>query len=143
MAWCEFSFTNPTTKVQIKNQGLWLNSFIRIDNKPILNVAAMHQEVRKVNDIVNRSSNFLSYSVINERSNGTISFLQYYGICDNFNVIWKCILRSNCPEGNAARGHLAQVLTEDHIPKFIYNELSVNPYIVEEQMRKWEQILNT
>ena len=58
VAWCEYSFTTPTTKCQILAQPIWLNSHLQIDGKPALNIAAIKAGLCIVNDIVDENGAF-------------------------------------------------------------------------------------
>ena len=129
------------TKAQIRQQPIWLNSNLRVDNKPICNSEAIRQGILLIGDIIQEDGYFCAYDIIKQKSNNAISFLQYFAICDNVNPCWKQIMRRDGPEGNPSENVLSKILHEDHVPHMVYNDLCFNPYAVEQRKLKWENSL--
>ena len=81
IAWCDYTYYNPRNLYQLKQQAIWGNSLIRIDNSPIFNYKAIELGFTKFSQMLDSNNRIKEYSVINAESAGCITFVQYYGIC--------------------------------------------------------------
>ena len=93
VSWSELHFHTPCTVEEIYSQSLWLNSHIRIENKPCCHVTAFKAGVKFIRDIWSRDG-LLPYSTF-ERTypDSGLSWFEYVKICDAIPCDWKVLLR--------------------------------------------------
>ena len=71
---------NIFSKKQLLSQSLWLNSLIRVNNKPIHYLSKSSQGIQNIGHLMENESRFLSFSEFKERYNIKINFLSFCGV---------------------------------------------------------------
>ena len=89
MAWSKYNFYNPSNIQQIRNQIIWFNSHVRINNKPIYiselndnNIVYIHECFNETVDILSLNGFQLKYGI-------HINVLIYYSIVSAIARRWK------------------------------------------------------
>lgn len=77
--WSKISFKHPGSKYEILQQSIWYNSFIRINNKPVMYKKWFESGIRKIGDIMTENR-FLSYAEFSQKFNIQTNILHFYGI---------------------------------------------------------------
>ena len=93
-----------------------------------------------IDQLLDSNGQFLSYHEIQNASRGTVDMLRYFSIIENFDVLWKRILRTDTVWGNRPN-FLERLLATEHISSVVCNNLVHFEYAVEPRMRKWEKYL--
>ena len=71
---------NICSKKQLLSQSLWLNSLIRVNNKPIHYLSWSSQGIQNIGHLMENETRFLSFSEFKERYNIKINFLSFCGV---------------------------------------------------------------
>ena len=71
---------NISSKEQLLSQYLWLNSLIRVNNKPIHYTAWSSQGIQNIGHLMENETRFLSFSEFKERYNVKTNFLSFCGV---------------------------------------------------------------
>lgn len=95
-AWAKFNFSSPSITLQVLDQSISLNSFIKIRGKPILNNILLDLGVLRIQNLfddVNRR--FLTFNEFCTSTNNAyeISYLMYAAVISAIPKSWKRILR--------------------------------------------------
>ena len=76
-AWCEFHHYWPTTGIQVRSQVLWLNSSIRINNKPIIWISYLTVGMIYIQDVLNMAGVPMTYDELTLEFGKCITWLEY------------------------------------------------------------------
>ena len=90
--WSKFRYHNPKNIMQIKNMPTWGSSLLKIDNKLVFNNRAIRNGLTMVSQILRNDLTFKSFSELDGKYCGLITFVQYYGICKSLPFYWRRIL---------------------------------------------------
>ena len=71
---------NISSKEQLLSQYLWLNSLIRVNNKPIHYAAWSSKGIQYIGHLMENETRFLSFSEFKERYNIKTNFLSFCGV---------------------------------------------------------------
>jgi len=71
---------NISSKKQLLSQCLWLNSLIRVNDKPIHYAAWSSQGIQNISHLMENETKFLSFSEFKERYNIKANFLSFSGV---------------------------------------------------------------
>lgn len=88
--WSEISYVGSiSSNKHLLSQSLWLNSLIRVGNKPIYYKTWYLQGILKVNDLMENGTRFLSFTEFKRRYNIKPSFLSFYGLISAIKLLRK------------------------------------------------------
>jgi hypothetical protein len=87
-----------TTKDSIRNECIWLNSSITVNNAPLWSETCIQHNVKYIKDILDDNNDFLSHVDINRRYNTRCTFLDILRIRLTVSHEWKQILKGESPE---------------------------------------------
>ena len=80
---------NISSKEQLLSQYLWLNSLIRVNNKPIHYPAWSSQGIQNIGHLMENETRFLSFSEFKERYNIKTNFLSFCGVISAIKrILW-------------------------------------------------------
>ena len=68
----------PKTKKDILDQQIWLNSHIKINDRPIYFINWFKAGIKTLHDIYDKNSKILSLADLNKKYNLNINFLNYH-----------------------------------------------------------------
>ena len=93
---------NPviTTIEQIKNECLWLNTYILANNATLYNRKCLLNKLCYMLDILDDNNNFKKLDQINNEYNVKLNFLEYMRLIKSIPYTWKQILKHNVMEDN-------------------------------------------
>lgn len=95
-AWSVFNYKNPTSSLEILDQPIVLNSYIRIANKPIMNQNLINMGPFYVRDLYNELENrFISYQECVQMVGQHIDFVLFHGIIRAIPEQWKKDLKKD------------------------------------------------
>jgi hypothetical protein len=87
-----------TTKDQINNECIWLNSKIAVKNVSLNMVSNITLGIRVIKDLITVEKEFKDLNDINRQYNASLSFLDYFNIRQTIPFNWKRILRGETKE---------------------------------------------
>ena len=94
--WCEFkSSMELDCKTHPKNELLWNNRKILIENKPIFYHEWYDAGIIKISDILNQSSDFLNWHEFAVKFNLNVPFTKYYGLVNAIPKVWKANIKNS------------------------------------------------
>ena len=103
--WTKVKPINLTTKDQIKQECLWVNSLILSDNKPLYYKTCLKNNLLFINDILKENGDFKSLEQVNYEFNVNLNFIDYLRIRQCIPNIWKKILNNNLKEDKTTDIH--------------------------------------
>ena len=142
VAWNNYKYTFPVNATQVKNQVIWLNSAIKVEDNVIINIKAIESRLKYVRQILNEDGNFKSYSELDDQHKRVINFIDYYSICELIPYTWKRILRIFTHEGKAHNRMLATICDQEGVTSVIYQGLVENICVVIPRLDQWKVILD-
>ena len=99
--WREINFCTPTSKNQVINQIIWLNSNIRIGYKPIDFVKWRKKGITKIKDLLDeKEEKFLSKGELDAKFGCNIPFTELWGIIEAIPTEYKRLLKTNGTKEN-------------------------------------------
>ncbi len=93
ISWCSYHFHEPSTKPEVKNQVLWMNSFLKIGGELFLINSAKRAGITYMKDIVHDDGRFLSHDEIHNRYGNCITQMQYNSLISCIPKAWKDCLK--------------------------------------------------
>ena len=107
--WSEINVCKPTTSVEIENQFLWYNCFLKkVEFKQALYKAGIKQII----DIYNpHTREFHTYNELKENCNN-LTFIDYYALMFNIPQSWKIKLNMNTGSQNLENNTLLDEISE-------------------------------
>lgn len=147
-AWAVYNFHDPTTAGQIKDQTLWFNSHIRIQNRVVFYQIWYEEGIKAVGDIMNNDGSIMTYEQFqvkypNLRSN----YLVYYGIKTAIPAHWKqklLVQRGQIAENR--KNVVEQLLAMVKVCKQTYKhfvDILTDKSVQVTGIKKWESIFNS
>jgi hypothetical protein len=144
--WCEVKFKKPGTKNGILQQYLFLNSYLRVNNKPILYISWLEAGCFKIQHIFKETGQFLSYEEFQTMYNiENVDFLTYYGVVHAIPDEWKNTLRQNNVDSSLTEDYLIEKFkSADKVAKLCYNLfMEKNTFDINILTNKWSADLHT
>ena len=91
--WNQFKIDNePINGNDVRNEFLWFNDFILIQKKPVFLKQWYQLGIKRVGDLLDNESNFLSQQILYEKYGLQTNFLEYLSIRSAIPVKWKQLL---------------------------------------------------
>ena len=88
----------PSTKEQINNECIWLNSKIATNKIPLTMVRYIPNGIKYIRDLFNTANEFKELITINNQYKANLTFLDYFKIRQTIPYNWKQILRGETHE---------------------------------------------
>ena len=82
-------------KTHPKNELLWNNRKILIENKPVFYHEWYDAGIIKISDILNQSSDFLNWHEFAVKFNLNVPFTKYYGLVNAIPKVWKANIKNS------------------------------------------------
>ena len=121
LCWSKYNFHVPETKVDILNQSLWYNSFVKIDNKVIFWKWYNHS-IRQVKDLIDERGNFYNITELNRVYDIKANYLHLLSIISALPKEWKQKLHLDMGVEAAYKRKLS-IIEGDSVSKSIYNAM--------------------
>ena len=138
-AWSQYNFYIPANIHQIRNQVIWLNTHVRVDNRTLFlralytaNILYIHQFFDEI-DLLSAQNLQLKYGL-------NIIFLTYYGIISVIPQRWKIEIKEHgVLDTLFVHTPLLNMQKRDHICKTVYSDLIQHTYggTIARGCRKW------
>ena len=125
ICWNDLTYKTPTSEDQVKKQSPWLNSEIRIENKPIVWKHWLEKGVKTVGDLVEERS-FISTVQLNQKFNYHFPFTEYYGLVNAIPVQWKRSLKEEI--GTKDKDWLSLYLANKTVVKKAYHDINTESF---------------
>ncbi len=123
-SWIKLNHSSPKTKQDVIAQPICYNSFIKINNNVIVNLAWYNKGIKQIKDIVNSNGNLLSLLELKEKYDLNINFLEYLSVISSIPKTWKTMMK-NVDNTNGDRNNLVEsIVRSAETSKFVYGKLS-------------------
>jgi len=121
-AWSILNHRNPKNFDEITEQIIWLNSYIRINNRPIFYRSCIDKEIFRIRDLLNIANELMSFDEFSQRYQSPLNYLQYYGLIAAIPAEWKQVLRNNDVDESSDVIKI-NLFEEKYLSKKLYNKL--------------------
>ncbi len=111
--WFKYTFYNPTDINQIRNQIIWYNSHVKVDNKVLFNRRLYETNIIYVHHFFNNDGVLLDKDAFSIRHRIQINHLSYYSIISAIPRAWKREIR---------RHYLTENIPKIHAPLMVINQ---------------------
>ena len=139
VAWSKMTREEPTHEKYIPTQQLWLNSAIKIKNKPIYWKKWIDLNVMYIQDLCEHGS-LMTYNQIRQKYGDSVNYLEYRSIIAANPKDWKNSLDQ---KENQQKTRLERYMEHKSIVKMVYHELNASPLLLKPILMKWgKQNLN-
>ena len=136
-AWSEINYQeNVQKREEIIKQILWVNSHIRIQNKPVFYEAAFDRGLLKIGQLIDLGGNWLSSAIIAKMFN--MSVMEANSLIAAIPKQWKKILKTQ--KNNTSNPHLIlydEIKEKPRIVKWAYSKLNRNNSNMYKMFQKW------
>ena len=93
--WYEIYSTEPTTNTEVREEQLWNNKNILIDNKPALFTKWKNKGINKINDLISNDGDFKNIQQINDQYGSRFNVLDFYSIKSAIPQRWKQMITND------------------------------------------------
>ena len=127
IAWCEYTYIFPMTYEQVKNQFLWVNEFIKVNNQPIFYVQLYHQGCMYIKDILDDNNCILTYDeqLPTNYANGVL-WLEYHSLVSAIPSRWKNVLSQKVRRDECYQHTYERLMPNKKRSHIIYSDLTSN-----------------
>ena len=141
--WCKRNCRRPLNNNEISNQILWCNTFIRVQNKPVLYYKWFESGCVYLKDLLNIDGHFLSFDQFNEKYHVGCNILMYYGIISAIPKEWKNILHTPVNAYPISIYPMYKLLNFPCVTRTFYRHfVSAIPFDISNVLTKWSSDLN-
>ena len=101
-------------------QPLWLNTNIKANNDLLYNSNAIDIGFTLIAHTMDENGKFHSYAEIRQKSNNTVTYMQYYSTIDAIKIEWKRIMRHDTSMGEPRTNYVHEILSKRNINSLVY-----------------------
>lgn len=141
-AWCMYNFSDPLESDMIAGQIIWLNSFIRIANKPIINIKAWKNSIVTITDLLNSYGILASYQEITIKFGNVLSWYEHIQILAAIPHSWKEAILNADPASPNVFMHFDRISSCNKISNIVYDKLIESPLASQKASHKWSNRLH-
>ena len=124
--WCDYYYRDENLGGMAKDQIIWLNSNIRINEKPVLNIKCIKAGLMYVGDLIHEENDSpLSFEELTEKLSGCVNWLEYHQLVKAVTVN-RCFTMDEQPTDNISRMGSLAVLCKTKKPVSIVYNLLIN-----------------
>ena len=124
-------------------QPIWLNNFLRMNNKTMNMKRWIHADIFFVNDLLDESGEFMSYEVFKNKYNFNANFLNFLSVLHTIPQSWKDIILHSEKLTNITNERFEFVKKNKKSCQFFYKKyLDRYSEMPEKQQTKWCEDLN-
>ena len=91
--WCNIIHCTPNSGEQVKEQTIWFNSNIRIDDKPTYWKAWHSQGITQIKDLLSKENRFFTWTELTKEFHFSPPFTQYLGLMQAIPKKWKELIK--------------------------------------------------
>jgi len=148
-SWCQYTYLDTIQNSDIKEQIIWLNSKIRVDNKPLLNLQCIQSQFWQLKQLY-EDGLLLDRNMINIIYNMNISVMQYNSMICAIPQYWHRHMRRGV-QGNdqihvvTPTDNFSKItsLPQKLVSKFVKSEIIKQKSVGLNLEKKWEQHIPT
>ena len=119
-AWCEYNYKCACDAPAPRNEIIWYNSNIKIDNRVLGIKELIGKNVIHISDLLKEDDAFFSYTEFQDKYHSKITFVYYYGLIHAIPLTYKQRLFHHRNDISC----MNKVLAADKAAKYVYNDLS-------------------
>ena len=144
-AWSKINMTNAPSVNVIRNQVIWNNRYITINNSPFQWQEWLSKGVVHIGDLLDENRRFLDHNGLNEKYGIACNFLNALQIRQSIPISWRCTLSSNSPNTNTELVQGVSVNIQDKVrllsscsTKILYQTLSNTKRLTPKCIARWK-----
>ena len=137
ISWFQTNWIDVESKNQILTQPIWLNSYIRQNNKPFFNKILYSKGLKKVGDIFNVNGTFLNIAQFQEKFKSQ-DFVTYHGLIHSIPTHWKTLIKTT--DGKENKNLLAEWKDLRSVVGVINRYKKGNPNLLIDKLPKINEI---
>ncbi len=128
--WFNYSFYSPTSVSEMRNQIIWFNSHIRVNDNIIFNEVLYAHNILYVHQFFDDLGNIFKVNDFQTKYNITINYLTYYSITAAIPRVWKKEIKIQhmVTTTNIIHGPLLTMSKPNHVCKSVYADLIEHHY---------------
>ena len=136
-AWCKLTYIILTNFKEIESQTIWLNSCIRINNKPLKWKNWISLGIITLGDLLNENKEIIKFESLNERCQDKLPFTEFYGIIKALPQLWKNILKEKSQK-EPVKTNWVELSTQKILSsKIAYAKMNMNEVLLRKIEEKW------
>ena len=140
--WCEFNFFTPLTYHQVLKQNIWLNSHIRIDNRPVFHALAWKEGTRTIKDLVDENDRIYPHEELCKKW-PSVGWLLWYSVLQAISPLWKNILVNRVRQEENYDLPYDVVRVKPKKSTFLYKQLTMNRCAFFDSYNNWNKLFET
>ena len=136
-AWCLINYRKPSNRLEVLDQVLWLNSDLRINNRPVCWTSWIQCGILTVKDICTDNNAFINFAELNLEPR--CSWLEYESIKAAFPMSWRIYLNDNeeLSEPNHSGYLYDQIAKGTNCTSAVYNMLIEDKNMLRKYYERW------
>ena len=139
--WAEYNYHTPQQIDEIMYQRIWLNSHIRVEDKPIVCKNLLDQGIYEIRDIVSQNG-IMTYQELTETFKCKINIMEYNSILTAIPKQWKrCIKQTSTTDIFEIETQTKFEKIQNITTKQTYLEINENEELLKEIYSKWGKII--
>ena len=144
--WYKLYCQEPETVNDIASETLWLNNFIRVDNKPVLYSDWRQHGIENIKDILDAQANFISAQDLEQRFNKGIDIMKFNSLKSAIPKGWIRTLHQQNEYSFDEAEHIQVKINQisknfkDLRCKDFYHEFINQKYVKPSCTKKWQEI---
>ena len=136
-SWYEYTESIPESKDQILAQQIWVNSSIRIDDKPVYWKNWADKGINLIKDLVANNGDFLSHRQLNSKFEKNFPFTEYFGLMQAIPQKWKAIIKNG--ENIGYITPYTKLQNQQSAVKTVYSDLIDSNNLMATAINKWKK----
>ena len=144
--WCEINYHEIENVEQMLHERLWINSHIRIADKPVCYQKMIEKGVYEIIDVIDeRTGYFYTYEEFEKNFATEIMSLKYHALIDAIPNKWKKMLKmQNVDLSIETSFVLDEIMQTEKVASYVYRLLNDDrDVVIKECARKWSNKLET
>jgi len=109
--WQELNSKDPLNANEFKQEMVWNNRFIRINEKTIYYKTWVNKGILRISDLLDTNGHFLSFEILKCKFGVRCTFLDYAGVLAAIPKAWKSEIVGNIAKGD---GEPLKTLSNGH-----------------------------
>ena len=125
LAWSKINHKSPSNLEEILNETLWLNSFIRVNDGPVVYKNCIEKDLLYIKNLLNDNGEIMNYNEFVDKYGNIMNYVLFYGLLSAIPAEWKQIIR-NKVRTESKNGKQIDLFKNKNISKLVYNRLIEN-----------------
>ena len=137
-AWTRHTYFKPLSGCQVREQSLWLNSAIKVENRLIFYKKWSKVGIQRIKHLLNDDGSFMSVTQLYNKYKIKVSFTKLWGVIDAIPRSWKTWIKE--VGGPKHIDWLSLYSGINKATSVIYRNLKRNESLLSNYVKKWAKI---